>query len=189
MDIPWGDERGKRFVTNVGLVTSRGPQGDNIMAAEWTHQISYRPALLAIHIGPNKTTYENIIAAGVFGVNIAASDQNVLSHLAGGHSGRQYDKIAIARDLGFSFREAKTIDALILEGAVVNFECRLQQALPFGDHVMLIGEVQEAELHEDKDPLIYHHHTYWKIGEHVHKPPEPELSALNDSLERHRKSA
>ena len=46
MDLPWGDEKTTKFVTNVGLITSNGPYGYNIIAAEWTHQVSYSPSLI-----------------------------------------------------------------------------------------------------------------------------------------------
>ncbi len=29
MDIPWGSEAAKKFITNVGLITSNGPFGHN----------------------------------------------------------------------------------------------------------------------------------------------------------------
>ncbi|MBI2110294.1 hypothetical protein HYT51_00760, partial [Candidatus Woesearchaeota archaeon] len=47
VDLPWGDPRTIKFVTNVGLITSTGPHGDNVMSAEWTHQVSYSPGLIA----------------------------------------------------------------------------------------------------------------------------------------------
>ncbi len=50
MNLPWGDEKSNKFVTNVGLITSNGPYGHNIMAAEWTHHISYNPGLIAVCI-------------------------------------------------------------------------------------------------------------------------------------------
>jgi hypothetical protein len=33
MDLLWNDRRTRQFVTNVGLITSDGPLGPNIMAA------------------------------------------------------------------------------------------------------------------------------------------------------------
>ena len=39
-----------QFLTNVGLITSDGPYGPNVMAAEWTHHISYSPGLIAVNI-------------------------------------------------------------------------------------------------------------------------------------------
>ena len=34
MDLLWNDKRTRQFVTNIGLITTAGPLGRNIMAAE-----------------------------------------------------------------------------------------------------------------------------------------------------------
>ena len=56
MDLPWGDEKTVQFITNVGLITSNGPFGDDIMSAEWTHHVSYSPGLISVCIGKSKAT-------------------------------------------------------------------------------------------------------------------------------------
>ncbi len=57
MDLPYGDIKTWKFATNVGLITSNGPVGHNIMAAEWTHMVSYSPGLIAVSINKdNKET-------------------------------------------------------------------------------------------------------------------------------------
>src|SRR3989344_1725210 len=109
MDLPWGDEKTVQFITNVGLITSTGPYGDNIMAAEWTHHVSYSPGLIAVCIGLNKATLENIRATKEFGVSIAATDQNVIASVAGGSSGKNVDKIKALKELGFKFYRANKI--------------------------------------------------------------------------------
>ena len=93
MNIEWGDER-LQVVTGVGLITSNGKHGNNIMAAEWTHHVSYDPGLIAVHIGNHKATAQNISETKEFGVSIASEKQNVISSIAGGQSGKDYDKIA-----------------------------------------------------------------------------------------------
>jgi len=70
MDLAWGDEKTRQFITNVGLVTSRGPFGDNIMACEWTHHVSYSPGLVAVCIGPSKATHANIKSSKEFGSSL-----------------------------------------------------------------------------------------------------------------------
>ena len=60
-----------QFLTNVGLITSDGPYGPNVMAAEWTHHISYSPGLIAVNIRGRDTTAENIKDSKEFGVNLA----------------------------------------------------------------------------------------------------------------------
>ncbi len=54
MDLPWGDPRSNKFATTIGLITSDGPNKQNIMASEWTHHLSYRPGLIAVSLGQIK---------------------------------------------------------------------------------------------------------------------------------------
>ena len=107
MDLPWGDERTTTFITNVGLVASAGQKGDNVMACEWAHQISYSPELIAVFLSADHTTNENIRKTKEFGISLCAADQSVLSSVAGGYSGKDYDKIAALKELGFEFYKGK----------------------------------------------------------------------------------
>ena len=61
------DRRTRQFLTNVGLITTDGPYGPNVMAAEWTHHISYTPSLIAINVRGDATA-ENIDHSKEFGV-------------------------------------------------------------------------------------------------------------------------
>ena len=181
MDLGWGNQKASKFATNVGLITSHGPNGQNIMAAEWTFYLSYSPAIISVHTGGDKNgkaTAENVIATKEFGVNIASSEQNVASSIAGGSSGRDVDKIAILKEMGFDFFKGKKIGVLMLKGAATNAECRLIEAKQVGDHLMLIGEVVEIESDASKQPLIYSFGKYYHLGEQMHKPEQGVLDKI-----------
>ena len=187
MDLPWGDEKTVQFITNVGLITTKGSYGDNIMAAEWTHHVSYTPGLVAVCVGKSKATLENIRTSKEFGVNISATDQNVLASVAGGSSGKNFDKIAALIELGFKFYKAKKIKTLMVEGAVLNLECKLYKEIELGDHVMFVGEVVDINLNKEKESLAYHKLKYWKMSENIQKPPEQELARIKSIVEKHKK--
>ncbi len=187
MDLAWNDERTRRFVTNVGLITSRGPIGDNVMAAEWTHHISYAPSLMSVHLSLKDATVENIRATKVFGINLAASDQATLVSVAGNNSGREVDKIAALKELGFSFYPAKKIDCLMVEGAAMNAECEVLEEKQLGDHIMFVGRVVEISADAEKEPLVYHNGKFWHLGERVSKPPEPELKRIEEVVRKHKR--
>ncbi|MBS3050802.1 MAG: flavin reductase family protein [Candidatus Aenigmarchaeota archaeon] len=161
MDIQWGSEGAHKFTTNVGLITSSGPHGDNIMAAEWTHQVSYSPGLIMVNVGFDKATEENIKASKEFGVSLAAEDQNIVSSVAGGSSGREVDKIAVLKELGVEFYRAKKINAMMVKGASLNMECKLVESIKLGDHMAFVGEVVEMSL-SDKKSILYHEGKYYK---------------------------
>ena len=188
MDLPWGDEKTKQFVTNVGLITSNGPIGDNIMAAEWTHHISYNPGLIAVCINPSDATHENTSKTKEFGVNICANDQAVMSSIAGGSTGRKVDKIKVLRELGFKFYKAKKIKTLMVEGAVLNVECKVIKEIPLGDHTMFIGEVLDAKLNKDKIPLAYHNLMYGTVAFNIPKPSQEEREKFAKIVEKYKRS-
>ncbi|MBI4129767.1 flavin reductase family protein [Candidatus Roizmanbacteria bacterium] len=176
----------RSFLTNVGLITSNGPFGHNIMACEWTHQISYDPALIALAIRNHKATFQNIIQSKEFGVSIASVDQIILSSVAGNRSGKDVDKIKMLEELGFHFSPAKHIDALMVEGACMNAECQLVQTIDIGDHPLLIGEI--ISLREiDAEPVVYNQGKYWSKGERLSKPGEAVLTRIRKLHEKYKK--
>jgi flavin reductase (DIM6/NTAB) family NADH-FMN oxidoreductase RutF len=85
MELSWNDRRTRQFLTNVGLITTDGP---NVMPAEWTHHVSYSPSLIAINVRGDDATAENINQSKEFGVNLATEDQNILCSLGGRHTGK-----------------------------------------------------------------------------------------------------
>jgi len=186
MDLSWGSLEAGKFVTNVGLITSNGPYGQNIMAAEWTHHVSYKPELIMVNVGFDKATEANILKTKEFGVNLAAFDQNVAASIAGGSSGKHVDKIKVLRDFGVEFYKAKKINVLMVKGAALNAECILVKQKKLGDHNMLIGEVVEVSS-IDKQPLIYSSGKYWAFGQQVQKPSQDVLDRIQKLVERHKK--
>ena len=185
MDIPWGDER-MQAVTGVGLITSNGKHGHNIMAAEWTHHVSYSPGLMAVHIGPHKATAQNIIETKEFGISIASEKQNVIASIAGGKTGKEYSKIGALKELGFEFYKAKKIGVLMVANSASSIECKLVKKIELGDHIMFVGEALAITGTAEK-PIIYHHGKYWKTGEQAIKPSTEELDRIRNVVEKHKK--
>jgi flavin reductase (DIM6/NTAB) family NADH-FMN oxidoreductase RutF len=186
MELPWNDPRSKKFVTTVGLITSEGIDGPNIMACKWTHHISYNPGLIAISLGLRKATVKNIRKTKEFGINLCSTDQSILSSIAGEYSGSNYDKISASRELGFEFYKANKIKALMVKGASLNAECKLFQELTFGDYIMFIGEVIDATHNSEKQPLVYHDKKYWALESPI-KPKLQEIELIQKVIEKHKK--
>lgn len=186
MDLAWGSEESKKFVTNVGLITSNGIYGDNIMACEWTHHISYHPGLIVVCINHNDATNENIKKTKEFGVNLCAHDQNIISNISGSNTGKKVDKINALKELGYEFYKANKINCLMVRGAILNAECKIINILEIGDHTIFVGEVVNSSI-SNKEPLVYHGNKYWKLGSNIEKPNEKELDKINKAIEKYRK--
>jgi len=186
MHLAWNDRRTRQFITNVGLITSNGPNGSDIMAAEWTHHISYSPSLIAINVRGHNTTAENIQSSREFGVNLAAADQNIVCSVAGRYSGKETDKISLLKEAGLAvFYAAKSINVLMVQDAAMNAECKLMKQQELGDHIMFVGEVVEISADENIKPLIYHNGRYRQIGEDIPKPSADTLVPIEKLAEKY----
>lgn len=188
MDLKYGSSARDAFATNVGLITSNGPHGHNIMPAEWTAQISYDPAHITVSIGPAKASCANILATKFFGMTIATEEQNILSSVSGGYSGKEFNKIDLLKDLGFVFIPAKNIDVLMPVGGMLAVECEVVEHHEYPGRVMFVGKVLTVEADPSKKPLIYHRGKYWSIGNQLPKPSDDERAAMLSNIERFKKA-
>lgn len=186
MNIEWGSEAARKFATNVGLTTSNGPHGYNIMATEWTHHVSYEPGLIAVCLHPEHATTENIRKTEMFGVNICAFDQNVVSSVSGNNTGKEVNKIKVLEGFGVQFYKAKKIDVLMVKGAAANFECKLINEMEIGDHIMFIGEAVDISF-SDKTPLVLSSGKYWKLTESIQKPAKDVTNKIDELVEKYKK--
>lgn len=186
MNIVWGSEAARKFVNNVGLITTDGPSGPNVMACEWTHHISYEPGLILISVGTDCTTAENIRATREFGVSMAAESHDIISSIAGGFHGRDVNKIGALAELGVEFYHAKQIKAPMISGAAMNAECRVVEMKELGSQVLFIGEVADIQA-SDAAPLLYHGGRYYKGMEPIRKPPQEVRDKVKSLVEQYRK--
>ena len=189
MDLPWDDARTGQFITNVGLITSDGPHGPNIMAAEWTHLVSHEPGLIAVCAARNGATAANAHATRQFGVNLASQPQVAVCQVAGSHSGRDVDKLAALKELGWGFYPGRRIRPLMLRDAALNAECTLVREIELGDHLMLVGEVLEVGDPGDIRPVAFRGGKYCELGRRIPKPAEPELRRVREVVAKHRRTS
>jgi len=156
------DNAQRHFVTGVSMITSNGSLGKNVMAAEWTMQISYEPILIAVFLHESSFTLKNIRKTKEFGVNVASDEQSSLVNIAGGYSGAEIDKIKVRNS--FRFLKSKYVKAPIIAGCIINAECKLFVMKKMGDHVMVVGKVVDMIYNKTKKPLLYHTGRYYQIG-------------------------
>lgn len=155
------------FTTTCALITVNGPRGPNVMAAEWTFNVSYDPFLIAVHVDKANVTHDEILAAGEFGVNLLSEGQGAAMRFAGHFSKADTDKLSSEV---FETYPAKRIQAPMIRGSLLNAECRLVQQIALGDHTAFIGEVVEYSVDPVARPLILHHGSH-RLGERTERRP------------------
>lgn len=186
MNIEWGSPATQKFITNVGLITSNGPYGNNIMACEWTHHISYSPGLIAVSISKDSATNKNIKKTKEFGVNLASIHQNSLSSLSGRFSGVEHDKIAGFKKLEFQFYQASKIKCSMVKDAALNVECKLIKSIELKEYTLFIGEALAIKI-SDNQPLAYHQGSYWGLAQTIPKPTEEERQKQKEVMDGFKK--
>lgn len=164
-------------MTSIGLITSHGPNGQNVMAAEWTMQVSHDPMLMAVFIHNGSSTLHNIKTTREFGVNIASQNQSTLVSIAGGYSRKEIDKLSL-QGL-FEKNTTEKTGLPLISGCVVNAICKLTKIEKVGDHNMVLGRVISIKYDESKKPLAYHRNRYFHLGAVI----EPSRKRIRTSRE------
>lgn len=120
------------------------------MAVNSFAAVSLSPALVLWSLRRESRSLADFLEASHFAVNVLAADQVQVSQLFGsGHP----DRFELA-----GWRPGAS-GAPLLHGALAHLECRRQQVLDGGDHVILIGEV-ERYARFDGQPLVFSQGQY-----------------------------
>ncbi|QCI67634.1 flavin reductase family protein [Phreatobacter stygius] len=123
------------FLTGVTVVTTRDDTGaPRGMTANSFTSVSLDPPLVLVCIGKRSSNIGSFQEAGSFAVNILGREQTGVATL---FASRGADRFA-----GVDCRQAAT-GAPILDDCLSWFDCLLHQRVDAGDHLILIGEVQD----------------------------------------------
>lgn len=164
------------FLTTVALITTRSSKGDNVMAAEWTFNVSYDPMLVAVSVSARHATHAAIVESGEFGVNMASQGQFALSSFAGGFSHREAEKLTSS---GIKTRPGEAIKAFMIEGSLAQLECKLVKQVDLGNHTLFVGEVVAGRANDALEPIVLYR-GYRKLGEKVDRGHNLFLTLTNE---------
>ena len=134
--------------TGAYVVGCKGEgQEVNAYLGTWVTQTSFDPPLVVIAVKVGNTSQEMIASSQVFSVNILDSTQKDL--------GAKFFKPM--RRVGNKFEDVEfyteVTGAPILTDALRFFECKVVAQVEQGDHWIYVGEVINAGVHRDAEPL------------------------------------
>jgi len=145
-----------RWATGVTIVTARSGDRVHGMTVSAFTEVSLDPPLVLVCADRNSNTLPLVREGGVFAVNVLARDQEALSN-----------RFASKKDEWTRFEGLETdtgaTGAPLLRGAVANLDCRVADLHEHGDHVVLVGAVEEVRT-SDHDPLLYFRGAYGSIA-------------------------
>ncbi|WP_221623863.1 MULTISPECIES: flavin reductase family protein [Burkholderia] len=120
--------------------------------------LSADPPSLLTCINKNASAHDELVARGVFGVNVLRPSQVDMASL--------FTQKGVDRFASSDWTERAT-GAPLLSTALVTFDCRLKEAIDGFSHTILIGTVDSIEIAEDEDRncLMWHQRRYRTIAE------------------------
>ena len=143
-----------RFASGVTVLTARTPDGkDHGMTASAFCSASLSPPLVLVCVDREAEMYGIVRVQEPFGISILAEGHEPLS--------RRFAELPTGRFDGIGYTRAES-GVILLEDAVAHLECRCVARHPAGDHDVVVGEVQWADVASGR-PLIYYRGGYTQL--------------------------
>lgn len=138
----------RKFTYGLYVVTCRENDETGAFTANWLSQASFDPPLVMVSVENDAHSLPIIRNSGLFTVNVLETGQRRLA----GHFGKKTAKVG---DKLAEIEHYRTDSGQpVLDDAIGYVVCRVQNEMPAGDSVVVLGEVIEAGTHrEDAEPL------------------------------------
>jgi flavin reductase (DIM6/NTAB) family NADH-FMN oxidoreductase RutF len=143
----------RHWPSGVSVVTTRVGALNAGMTVSAFFSVSLAPPLVAVCLDRKAATLGLIAQSGRFAVNVLSAAQSQLSDrfAAKDNEPTRFDGVALDA--------VEAAGSPLISGAVLHLDCELTASHDAGDHVLCVGEVGVAIIHEGA-PLIYHAHGY-----------------------------
>ncbi len=129
--------------------------------ANTAFQVTAEPSQIAISCSKDNYTCLMIRQSGIFSISILSQDASAeIIGLFGYNTGEKLDKFK-----SISFTESKTGSPIVTEDCIAWFDCKVNQQIDVGSHILFIASIEENELidHISK-PLTYAYYHEVKKG-------------------------
>ncbi|MDS0136210.1 MULTISPECIES: flavin reductase family protein [unclassified Amycolatopsis] len=147
-----------QFATGVTVLTAGG-EGAHGMTANAFSSVSLEPPMVLCCVSKAARMHTAIVAAGSFGVNILAAEQQELSKYFA--DWRRPDGIAQFDAVGYTAGDLT--GAPLLNGALAWLECELAEVVSGGDHSIFLGRVVATSRGEGEHALVFYGGGYHRI--------------------------
>lgn len=141
-----------RFASGVTVVTTVSGGAPVGMTCQSFSSVSLDPPLVLFVPAKTSRAWPLIQRSGRFCVNFLAADQAELSNQM---ASRGTDKFS-----GVSWEPAAHTGSPVLHGALAHLDCTIHAVHEAGDHVVVIGRVQDLQAAADADPLLFYRGSY-----------------------------
>ncbi len=142
------------------IVSSGNRETGNGYIANTVFQITSEPPKFAVSCNKNNFTSEFIKKYKTFSVSILS--QNAKSETIGNFgfkTGKNFNKLH-----GFDIKYGKTDVPVVLNDSIAYMEFKLTDEIDMGTHILFIGELIDAQMIAEGEPLTYDYYRKAKKG-------------------------
>ena len=140
-----------RFATGVVAVTTLWEDHPYGMTVNSFTSVSLSPPLVLFCSHSNGATCKAIIAAGAYGISILGQEQMELcKRFAGMTPVEEFDRF-----LGLEYTRSPILGVPWMADCLAWLECRLVNTWQAGDHVVLLGQVEQIRVGAEAEPLLF----------------------------------
>jgi 3-hydroxy-9,10-secoandrosta-1,3,5(10)-triene-9,17-dione monooxygenase reductase component len=159
------------FATGVTIITARSPDGTDVgVTANSFNSVSLDPPMILWSLAKTSTSFDAFMAAEYFAVHILAMDQEGLSGRFAKSNTDKFGGLTVERGRG---------SIPLLPGCAARFQCRTAYRHEGGDHIILVGEVDDFD-HDGHAPLAFHGGRYGMFIKN--DPPAPSGETASTAL-------
>lgn len=124
-----------------------GAKVENGLTVSWMSQVSFNPPMLMVAVDKLHYSLDLLRSTKNYCVNLLGDDQAALAGRFAKQANTGDDKLA-----NVAQRPADS-GAAILTEAVAYFDCEVSSMVEAGDHVLVIGRIDDAAVLKDRTPM------------------------------------
>jgi flavin reductase (DIM6/NTAB) family NADH-FMN oxidoreductase RutF len=140
------------FPSGVTVVTAVADDVPRGMTCNSLSSVSLAPPILLICLRRGSPTLDAVLSAGSFSINLLHGDSRSTAALFASGALDKFDRI--------DWRPSTTGGLHLITDAFAVADCALVEQKPFGDHVVVFGEVLSVSSLNENPPLLYGQHRY-----------------------------
>ncbi|MBA3672523.1 MAG: flavin reductase family protein [Gemmatimonadaceae bacterium] len=144
-----------RFASGITVVTAVDDQGRDVgMTVSAFSSVSLEPPLVQLCVERSASMFGVLLTAERFAVSILSDEQEALS--------RRFAKVESSHRFdGLGYQRSEN-GIVLLDDALAHLECHVAMRYDAGDHMLFLGEVEQAAA-RDARPLLYYRGGYAQL--------------------------
>ena len=136
------------FATGVTVVTARTAAGELVgLTANSFNSVSLDPPLVLWSLSQRSLSLDAFRTGSHYAINVLAADQHELALRFATPLSDRWDGVAWTPGVA---------GAPLITGAMAHFECFNKSRYEEGDHVILVGQVEQVAHRPEATPLLFH---------------------------------